>query len=64
MKKPISQSVAEIEKCATLCDYYAVAENVLKPEKIHRISNFRSSSRTFRCNFGRYALEFSLLASH
>ena len=32
MKKPISQSVAEIEKCATLCDYYAVAENVLKPE--------------------------------
>jgi succinate-semialdehyde dehydrogenase/glutarate-semialdehyde dehydrogenase len=35
MKKPISQSVAEIEKCATLCDYYAVAENVLKPEKIH-----------------------------
>jgi succinate-semialdehyde dehydrogenase/glutarate-semialdehyde dehydrogenase len=34
MKKPISQSVAEIEKCATLCDYYANAENVLKPEKI------------------------------
>ena len=33
MKKPISQSVAEIEKCATLCDYYAVAKNVLKPEK-------------------------------
>ena len=35
MKKPISQSIAEIEKCATLCDYYANAENVLKPEKIH-----------------------------
>jgi succinate-semialdehyde dehydrogenase/glutarate-semialdehyde dehydrogenase len=34
MKKPISQSIAEIEKCATLCDYYANAENVLKPEKI------------------------------
>lgn len=34
MKKPISQSVAEIEKCATLCDYYANAENVLKPEKV------------------------------
>jgi succinate-semialdehyde dehydrogenase/glutarate-semialdehyde dehydrogenase len=32
MKKPISQSVAEIEKCATLCDYYANAENVLKPD--------------------------------
>ena len=26
MKKPISQSIAEIEKCATLCDYYANAE--------------------------------------
>ena len=35
MKKPISQSIAEIEKCASLCDYYANAENVLKPEKIH-----------------------------
>ncbi len=34
MKKPISQSVAEIEKCAILCDYYANAENVLKPEKV------------------------------
>ncbi len=34
MKKPISQSVAEIEKCAILCDYYAHAENVLKPEKV------------------------------
>ena len=34
MKKPISQSIAEIEKCATLCDYYANAENVLKPEKV------------------------------
>ena len=34
MKKPISQSISEIEKCATLCDYYANAENVLKPEKV------------------------------
>ena len=34
MKKPISQSITEIEKCATLCDYYANAENVLKPEKV------------------------------
>lgn len=34
MKKPISQSVAEIEKCATLCDYYATVENDLQPEKI------------------------------
>lgn len=34
MKKPVSQSVAEIGKCATLCDYYANAENVLKTEKV------------------------------
>lgn len=34
MKKPISQSIAEIEKCAILCDYYANAENVLKREKV------------------------------
>ena len=34
MNKPISQSIAEIEKCALMIDYYAKAENVLKPEKI------------------------------
>ena len=34
MNKPISQSIAEIEKCAWMTDYYAVAENVLQPEKI------------------------------
>lgn len=41
MNKPISQSVAEIEKCAVMCDYYAKAENILNPEKIeteHQIS--------------------------
>ena len=32
MNKPISQSIAEIEKCALMIDYYAKAENVLKPE--------------------------------
>jgi succinate-semialdehyde dehydrogenase/glutarate-semialdehyde dehydrogenase len=34
MNKPISQSVAEIEKCAGLCDYYAKVENILKSEKV------------------------------
>lgn len=34
MRKPISQSVAEIEKCAKLCDYYAQAENVLSPIQV------------------------------
>ncbi|MDO5616160.1 MAG: aldehyde dehydrogenase family protein, partial [Cruoricaptor ignavus] len=34
MHKPISQSWAEIEKCATLCDYYANIENVLEVKKV------------------------------
>lgn len=34
MHKPISQSIAEIEKSAGMIRYYANAENVLKPEKI------------------------------
>jgi len=34
MHKPISQSVAEIEKSAGMIKYYAEAENVLKPENI------------------------------
>ena len=41
MNKPISQSIAEIEKCAGMCDYYAQSENILKPEKVateHQIS--------------------------
>lgn len=34
MNKPISQSIAEIKKCALMTNYYADAENILKPEKI------------------------------
>lgn len=34
MNKPIAQSVAEIEKCAKMADYYAKAPNVLQPETI------------------------------
>ncbi len=34
MKKPISESIAEVEKCALMMNYYADAENILKPEKI------------------------------
>ncbi|MCS3871526.1 succinate-semialdehyde dehydrogenase/glutarate-semialdehyde dehydrogenase [Chryseobacterium ginsenosidimutans] len=34
MNKPISQSIAEVEKCALMMNYYADAENILMPEKI------------------------------
>lgn len=34
MNKPISESIAEIEKCVLMIRYYATAENVLKTEKI------------------------------
>ncbi|TDX82906.1 aldehyde dehydrogenase family protein [Epilithonimonas xixisoli] len=34
MHKPISQSIAEIEKSAGMIQFYAKAENVLQPEKI------------------------------
>ena len=34
MNKPISQSIAEVEKCALMMNYYADAENTLIPEKI------------------------------
>ncbi|WP_304343346.1 aldehyde dehydrogenase family protein [Chryseobacterium koreense] len=34
MNKPIAQSIAEIQKCALMCRYYAAAENVLQHEKV------------------------------
>ncbi|MFK8271140.1 NAD-dependent succinate-semialdehyde dehydrogenase [Capnocytophaga stomatis] len=35
MGKPISQSIAEVKKCAYLCDYYIEnSENFLKPQQI------------------------------
>lgn len=34
MNKPISQSIAEVEKSALMMNYYAEAENILKPEKV------------------------------
>ncbi|EJL68130.1 aldehyde dehydrogenase family protein [Chryseobacterium populi] len=34
MNKPISQSIAEIEKCALMMNYYADTDNILKPEKV------------------------------
>lgn len=34
MNKPITQSIAEIEKCAGMIEYYSKAENILKPEKV------------------------------
>lgn len=41
MNKPITQSIAEIQKCALMCRYYGDVENILKAEKIkteYRIS--------------------------
>ncbi|MBB6372564.1 aldehyde dehydrogenase family protein [Chryseobacterium shigense] len=34
MNKPISQSIAEVEKSALMMNYYVEAENILKPEKV------------------------------
>jgi len=34
MNKPISQAISEVEKCALMMNYYADAQNILKPEKI------------------------------
>jgi len=34
MNKPVSESIAEVEKCALMMNYYADAENILKPEKV------------------------------
>jgi len=41
MNKPITQSIAEIHKCALMIRYYANAENILQPDKIQ--TEFRIS---------------------
>lgn len=41
MNKPISQAIAEIEKCALMTNYYATAKNILQSEKIE--TEFRLS---------------------
>ena len=41
MNKPITQSIAEIHKCALMIRYYAEAENILQPDKIE--TEFRIS---------------------
>lgn len=40
MNKPISNSIAEVEKCALMMNYYADAENILKPEKVDSEYNY------------------------
>lgn len=34
MNKPISQSIAEVEKCAGMAEYYAKSENILKVKRV------------------------------
>lgn len=34
MNKPISQSIAEVQKCATMMNWYAKAENILKAQSV------------------------------
>lgn len=46
MNKPISESLAEVEKCAYLCDYYIEhSEEFLKNQKLH--SKWQESYLTF-----------------
>jgi succinate-semialdehyde dehydrogenase/glutarate-semialdehyde dehydrogenase len=47
MGKPITQAIAEIEKCARLCTYYAIhADSFLKPQAIE--TEFHKSYRCFQ----------------
>lgn len=39
MHKPISQSIAEVKKCALMMRYYAKAVNILQPEKVKTSRN-------------------------
>ena len=62
MGKPIRESVAEIEKCALACDYYAQnAEEFLEPEKVATMGRVISFPAA-RHRAWDYAVEFPVLA--
>jgi hypothetical protein len=65
MHKPISQSIAEVEKCALLCNYYYEnAETFLTTKNIKtEASESFVTYEPLGSNFRRNAMEFSLLAS-
>ena len=66
MGKPVRQAIAEIEKCAWLCDYYSEhSESFLRDELIP--TEFREKLciiRATRSNCRYHAVEFSLLAGN
>ncbi len=47
MGKPISESIAEVQKCAVLCDYYALHAERFLQEELRPSAPFRRSSVRF-----------------
>ena len=64
MGKPLKQGIAEAEKCALGCDYYAehaeahLAPEMVKTESVEVVRRVRAARRRAR----RHAVEFSVLA--
>jgi len=65
MGKPYTQALAEVTKCATVCEYYADnAERILADQIIEtEASKSYVAYRPIGIVFASYALEFPILAS-